>query len=87
MNLRRQSTRTLSGSRIGVTGGTEEARVLCPTTNPLVKHHAALRSLARVYLTEKGDLDRAWAYCRTFPRVEMALGNSEAAGRFELPPG
>lgn len=64
--------------------GPGRARVICPITDPFVKHHGALGSFVRVYVSRKGDVDDVIQYCKTFPQVEVALEGSEAAAKFEL---
>lgn len=61
-------------------------RVICPITDPFVRHHGALGSFARVYLTDVGrDLEPVLDFCRSLPCVEEALAGREAAERYEMP--
>jgi len=65
--------------------GPGTARVICPISDPFVKHHGALGGFVRVYLLQHIDKqDEIVQYCRTLPQVEMALGSREAARTFEL---
>lgn len=62
------------------------SRVICPITDPFVRHHGALGSFVRVYLNrETVDLDEVLEYCRSFPQVLLALDGKTAAERFEMP--
>lgn len=67
-------------------------RVICPITDPFVKHHGALGGLVRVYLTKKAQLespaemiDEMVRYCRTLPLVEAAFPGSIGAAILEMP--
>jgi phosphonoacetate hydrolase len=63
------------------------ARVVCPITDPFVRHHGALGSFVRVHLRQpQEDLADVLDFCRSFPQVDMALEGAEAAERFEMPP-
>ncbi|KAJ9144627.1 Phosphonoacetate hydrolase [Pleurostoma richardsiae] len=67
------------------------ARVICPITDPFVKHHGALGSFVRVYVAagaERADpalVGEMVAYSQTLPQVEVALLGEEAAERYEMP--
>jgi phosphonoacetate hydrolase len=66
------------------------ARVICPISDPFVKHHGALGGFVRVYLL--GDtsgplqVEEMVAECRKLPEVEVALTGDDAADMFEMPP-
>lgn len=66
------------------------ARVICPISDPFVKHHGALGGFVRVYLL--GDtsgplqVEEMVAECRKLPEVEVALTGDDAADLFEMPP-
>ncbi|KAH8646162.1 alkaline-phosphatase-like protein [Xylariales sp. PMI_506] len=64
------------------------ARVICPISDPFVKHHGALGGFVRVHLTKESnnDVDVVIAECRKLPLVEVALSGAEAASLFEMPP-
>lgn len=64
--------------------GASAARVICPITDPFVRHHGALGSFVRVYLKNKSDVNDVTQYCRSFPQVEEALESKEAAKKLEL---
>ena len=62
------------------------ARVICPITDPFVRHHGALGSFVRVYKNDQSvDIDQILEFCRSLPEVELALDGDEAAARFEMP--
>jgi len=66
--------------------GAGAVRVICPITDPFVRHHGALGSFVRVYL--KGDqskLDAMMEMTRALPGVELVLTGAEAAKRFQTP--
>lgn len=66
--------------------GADAVRVICPITDPFVRHHGALGSFVRVYL--KGDRSRLAAMMeasRALPGVELVLTGAEAAKRFQTP--
>ncbi|KAJ5112545.1 hypothetical protein N7532_000590 [Penicillium argentinense] len=66
-----------------------QARVICPISDPFVKHHGALGGFVRVHLGgNEGKKPAVWemvADCRKLPEVEMALTGEEAAASFEMP--
>jgi phosphonoacetate hydrolase len=66
--------------------GEGATRVICPITDPFVRHHGALGGFVRVHLLDE-TLDRAniLAAIAALPGVEMALTGEDAASRFELP--
>ena len=61
-------------------------RVICPITDPFVRHHGALGSFVRVYARRPGELDVLMAASRALPGVAEVLDGAAAANRFELPP-
>lgn len=62
------------------------ARVICPITDPFVRHHGALGSFVRVHIKEPlSDLSDVLAFCRSFPQVAVAIDGPAAAERFEMP--
>jgi phosphonoacetate hydrolase len=66
--------------------GAGAVRVICPITDPFVRHHGALGSFVRVYL--KGDQSKLGAMMETtraLPGVELVLTGAEAAKRFQTP--
>ena len=65
--------------------GDGTVRVICPITDPFVRHHGALGSFVRVYARRPGDIEPMMAASRALPGVELVLDRTEAARRFELP--
>jgi phosphonoacetate hydrolase len=66
--------------------GAGAVRVICPITDPFVRHHGALGSFVRVYLRgDPGRLEAMMETTRVIPGVELVLTGAEAAKRFETP--
>jgi len=65
--------------------GAGAVRVICPITDPFVRHHGALGSFVRVYTRSAGDLAELMAASATLPGVTLVLDGSEAASLFEMP--
>ncbi|HEV2302234.1 MAG TPA: phosphonoacetate hydrolase [Stellaceae bacterium] len=65
--------------------GEAAVRVICPITDPFVRHHGALGSFVRVYLRTCRDLAALMAVSAALPGVALVLERAEAARRFELP--
>lgn len=66
--------------------GAGSVRVICPITDPFVRHHGALGSFVRVYLKrDPGRRDAMMAATRALPGIELVLTGAEAAHRFETP--
>lgn len=65
--------------------GTGAARVICPITDPFVKHHGALGSFVRVHLADSTKTAEILDYCMKLPQVEIALVGKTAAETFEMP--
>ncbi|UNI18339.1 hypothetical protein JDV02_004612 [Purpureocillium takamizusanense] len=61
------------------------AKVICPITDPFVKHHGALGGFVRVHLTDTSVVGDMLAACRKLPQVETALTGEEAAALYEMP--
>jgi phosphonoacetate hydrolase len=66
--------------------GENAVRVICPITDPFVRHHGALGSFVRVYARKATDLEALMAASRALPGVEAVLDGPAAARRCELPP-
>ena len=64
--------------------GRERSRVILPITDPYVVHHGALGSFATIYLAHEHAAGIT-ARLRELPGMEVVLGRTEAAERFELP--
>jgi phosphonoacetate hydrolase len=65
--------------------GEGAVRVICPITDPFVRHHGALGSFVRVYGRKSKDISALMAASRDLPGVELVLEGGEAAKRFGLP--
>jgi phosphonoacetate hydrolase len=65
--------------------GTGAVRVICPITDPFVRHHGALGSFVRVYRKTGVPIATLVQAMRTLPGVDAVLTRDEAAGTFELP--
>jgi phosphonoacetate hydrolase len=66
--------------------GAEAVRVICPITDPFVRHHGALGSFVRVYLKrDQGDVSMMMEATRALPGVEQVLTGTQAAERFQTP--
>jgi phosphonoacetate hydrolase len=65
--------------------GAGAVRVICPITDPFVRHHGALGSFVRVYAkapVAPGELARAM---RGLPGIDQVLDRAGAAAEYELP--
>jgi phosphonoacetate hydrolase len=65
--------------------GDGSVRVICPITDPFVKHHGALGSFVRVYatgMTSIADLMQATA---RIPGIGLVVDRESAASRYEMP--
>ncbi|MDF2999008.1 MAG: phosphonoacetate hydrolase [Xanthobacteraceae bacterium] len=66
--------------------GAGATRVICPITDPFVRHHGALGGFVRVHILAGGiDPAAVLERVRTLPGIALALPGSEAAARFEMP--
>ena len=65
--------------------GMGAVRVICPITDPFVRHHGALGSFVRGYLRRDADLSTVIAASGALSGVALALDGPEAARRFEMP--
>ena len=60
-------------------------RVICPITDPFVRHHGALGSFVRGYIRGGADVSTVVSASAALPGVAVALDGPEAARRFEMP--
>jgi phosphonoacetate hydrolase len=75
------------GDRLDEAFGAGATRVICPITDPFVRHHGALGGFVRVHLmTPATDRDAVLAFIAGLGGVEEALPGEAAARRFDLPP-
>jgi len=65
--------------------GVRSGHTVCPITDPYVAHHAALGSLAWIYLDDLDELDRARSALAALHGVEGVLDRCAAAESYELP--
>ena len=74
------------GDRLDATFGAGTLRVICPITDPFVRHHGALGGFVRVYGQQGApDLTEVLNFLRTLPEVEEALTRQDVCRRFQLP--
>jgi phosphonoacetate hydrolase len=75
------------GDRLDARYGAGVTRVICPITDPFVRHHGALGGFVRVHLLQGGqDVDEVARFIRALDGVALALTRDEACRRFDLPP-
>ncbi len=65
--------------------GRGTVRVICPITDPFVKHHGALGSFVRVYLRKDANLAEAMEVAATLPGIALVLDGKSAAARYQMP--
>jgi phosphonoacetate hydrolase len=65
--------------------GPGAVRVICPITDPFVRHHGALGSFVRGYARNPSDIPALVAASAALPGVSLVLDRAEAARQFELP--
>lgn len=66
--------------------GYDATRVICPITDPFVKHHGALGGFVRVHLLDDApDPLDVRQTIQALPGIALTLTGEEAAARFELP--
>ena len=65
--------------------GDGSVRVICPITDPFVRHHGALGSFVRGYARNSADIRPMMAASAALPGVALVIDGAEAACRFELP--
>jgi phosphonoacetate hydrolase len=65
--------------------GAGAVRVICPITDPFVRHHGALGSFVRVYARHCADIPSLMTASAAPPGVALVLDAASAADRFELP--
>lgn len=74
------------GDRLDAAYGPDRLRVICPITDPYVRHHGALGGFVRVHaLDETVDVEAVLAFIRDLREVALALTRTEACDRFDLP--
>ena len=65
--------------------GAGAVRVICPITDPFVRHHGALGSFVRVYVRAPVPPGEIAAALAGLPGIDQVLSRDEASARLELP--
>ncbi len=65
--------------------GAGAVRVICPITDPFVRHHGALGSFVRVYRKNGVSLEALADAVRALPGIDAVLSREDACARYELP--
>src|SRR6266446_692682 len=65
--------------------GPGAARVICPITDPFVRHHGALGSFVRIYRNKGTPIATLLHAVRALPGVDTVLTREEACAHYELP--
>ncbi|KAK2804787.1 hypothetical protein FQN51_001429 [Onygenales sp. PD_10] len=65
--------------------GPDATRVICPITDPFVRHHGALGSFVRVYLKDLSQLESMISFCESLPEIEKVLKGKDAAEMYDMP--
>jgi phosphonoacetate hydrolase len=74
------------GDELDKAFGFGRTRVVCPITDPFVRHHGALGGFVRIYLKGPGlSASDIAAFVNGVPGIAMALTREQACARFELP--
>jgi phosphonoacetate hydrolase len=74
------------GDRLDQRFGPGRFKVICPITDPFVRHHGALGGFVRVHGLDDTDLVVVRDFLAGLPGVHMALPRDEVCARFDLPP-
>jgi phosphonoacetate hydrolase len=65
--------------------GPDAVRVICPITDPFVKHHGALGSFVRIYLRAKFELADVMEAAAAIPGIALVMDGQSAASRYQMP--
>src|SRR6185312_15964358 len=65
--------------------GAGAVRVICPITDPFVRHHGALGSFVRVYRRNGAPIPTLAHAIRALPGIDAVLTRDDAAAIYELP--
>ncbi|MEM8852771.1 MAG: phosphonoacetate hydrolase [Pseudomonadota bacterium] len=74
------------GDRLDEAFGVGALTVVCPITDPFVRHHGALGGFVRVHGTPGVNLEVVRTFIAALPGVHLSLTRDEACARFDLPP-
>jgi phosphonoacetate hydrolase len=67
--------------------GAGTCRVICPITDPFVRHHGALGGFVRVHIADGGPVvSEVVAHLSSLPEMEEVLTGAEACARHDLAP-
>ncbi|RPH30265.1 phosphonoacetate hydrolase [Buttiauxella warmboldiae] len=71
--------------RLSAAFGADKCRVICPITDPFVRHHGALGGFVRIHLlTPDIDIHEVLAFVRAIPGVALALPRDEVCLKFDV---
>src|ERR1700693_4702722 len=65
--------------------GAGSVRVICPITDPFVRHHGALGSFVRLYRTTGAPMVTLAQAARVLPGIDAVLTREEASSLYQLP--
>ena len=65
--------------------GPDAVRVICPITDPFVKHHGALGSFVRIYVRARLELAEVMEVAAAIPGIALVLDGKSAASRYQMP--
>ncbi|MGV6874802.1 phosphonoacetate hydrolase [Pseudochelatococcus sp. B33] len=65
--------------------GAGTTRVICPITDPFVRHHGALGGFVRIHVLGALDHGEVRDFVSRLPGVQLSLLRAEACRRFDLP--
>ena len=65
--------------------GEGQLRVICPITDPFVRHHGSLGGFVRIHVTGEVDHVALRDFVASIPGVQLSLLREEACRRFDLP--
>jgi phosphonoacetate hydrolase len=75
------------GDALDARFGAGTCRVICPITDPFVRHHGALGGFVRVHIADGGPVvSEVVAHLSSLPEVEEVLTGAEACARHDLAP-
>jgi phosphonoacetate hydrolase len=75
------------GDQLDTAFGADTTRVICPITDPFVRHHGALGGFVRVHLFDPTlASESVIRFISAIDGIDLALTGSEACARFDLPP-